>query len=644
MRSLFALIFSKKSYWKLIISAILLSVAFSIASQLEMLAFGIITKKGPDFFELFAPEINGRLIKSDRVTHEELKSRWQVLDSNGSGVVTVEDTQKFLSSTKQQGVVDKVVSFVSPYIPINTSVRWLIVALLFVAFFKATTLFFYRLTTNALSITISKDVRQTYFEHIQTLPMSFFHDHNIGSIASRVTTDAIMIADGVNSTIVNYCQTPFTLLSTITLCLLISWKLSLTVFVALPLLVAPILFLAKRIRKLSKQIQKRQEAFTSVLIEFLSGIQTIKAFGQEAFSFKKYKDHNDQMALLELRSARYDVSARPILHTIGAFCLVTALLVGLYGLQLELHEVLFFCGVLITVYEPIKKFAEENGRIQRGIAACQRFNEVLLTPSTEVDASDAIETLSFNQELKFDNITFGYTSEPVLKNVTFSAKKGKKIAICGPTGAGKSSIVSLLPRLYDPQSGIISIDDVPIKNFKLSNLRQAIALVPQKPFLFNDTVLENIRFGYDCSREDVIQAAKQAHADEFIQKLEFGYDTLLAEAGKSLSGGQQQRIAIARALVKQSPILVLDEATSALDTLSEFHIRNALKELHGKITQIIIAHRFSTIEDADLILFIRDGRLIAQGTKDELLEQCGEFKKMWELYASQNGPKAKNFV
>lgn len=636
MKHLFSLIFSKRTYWKLIALAFSLSLAFSIACQLEMLALGIITKRGPDFFELFAPKVNGKLVTTRNITYDELQKRWNELDQTTKGVVTVEDTQKFLSQTKKLGVVDKVVIFISHYVPIDKSVGWLVVALLFVAFFKATTLLFYRLTTNSIMITISRDVRQNYFEHIQTLPMSFFQDHNIGSIASRVTTDAIMIADGVNSTLVNYFQTPFTLISAIAVCLLISWKLSLTVFIALPLLVLPIFFLAKRIRRLSKQIQKRQEAFTSVLVEFLSGIQTIKAFGKEAFSYVKYSKHNEEMADLELRSARYDVSARPILHTIGAFCLVTALLVGLYGLHLELHEVLFFCGVLTTVYEPIKKFADENGRIQRGIAACQRFETILLAPSSDTERDGPQSTVHFEHELCFNDVSFAYDQEPVLKHVTFRIKKGQKIAICGPTGAGKSSIVTLLPRLYDPVSGSITLDGHPLTDYKLKALRQAIGFVPQRPFLFNDTVLENIRFGQDCTREDVIKAAKNAHADEFISKLEHGYDTILAEAGKSLSGGQQQRIAIARALVKNSPILVLDEATSSLDTVSEHYIRETLETLHGKVTLIIVAHRLSTIEDADCILYIREGQLIAQGTKEELLASSPDFLRMWQLYTSKN--------
>ena len=213
----------------------------------------------------------------------------------------------------------------------------------------------------------------------------------------------------------------------------------------------------------------------------------------------------------------------------------------------------------------------------------------------------------------------------------FTCKKGQKIAIVGPTGAGKSTIVSLIPRLYDTTSGAIFIDGKPLCDYTQKSLREKIAFVPQKPFLFFDTVAENISFGKPYTREEIKAAAQLAHADEFIEKLENGYDTLLAEAGKSLSGGQQQRLAIARALVKKAPILIMDEATSSLDAVSEEHIKQALKSLKGTITQIIIAHRLSTIEDADLILYFDKGTKIAEGTKEELLATCPQFKTMWDL-------------
>lgn len=632
MKDLFKTAFAKPQYILLLVITLIASLLFTVAGQLEMFSLGVVTKKGPDFFELFAPLKNNELTPDNKVTKELLDARFAAIDAKDTGTITPAETEAFVSAHKKSGIVSSGMNYINTFIPIETSVSWLIVALIFVALFKAITLFSYRFGAKLLAIRISRDLRQNYFEHLQTLPISFYQDHNIGSLSSRVVNDANMIADSINSMLVNYLQTPFAFVTTLVLCFMVSWQLSVAVFFGFPILIIPIVFLAHRIRKISRQIQKKQEAFASVLIEFLSGIQTIKIFAMEEFSLRKYTEQNDQMAQLEKKSARYDLSSRPILHTIGIFCLVTALLFGLYGLLLPLHEVLFYCALLSCVYEPIKKFAEENGRIQRGIAASERMYEVLSATPHINDVDGAIEMKGLQNSIEFENVYFGYSaSDMVLKGLSFQAKRGEKVAIVGPTGAGKSTIVALLPRLYEVQKGEIRIDGKPLAAYTQKSLRDQIAFVPQRPFLFFDTVAENISFGRPYSREDIQMAAKQAHADEFILQLENGYDTVLAEAGKSLSGGQQQRLAIARALVKKAPILIMDEATSSLDAVSEEHIKQALRGLKGVITQIIIAHRLSTIEDADRIIYLEKGIKIAEGTKDELLATCPQFKMTWDL-------------
>ncbi len=631
MKELLKTACAKSHYVWLFLFTMAASLLCTFAGQLEMFSLGVITKKGPDFFELFAPVENGVLTSANEVDRNQLVKRFDEIDADSKGTITRHETEQFIASNKKIGFIQKVLDRVNESFPIEKNVSYLITALIAVALFKALTLFWWKYGTRMLAINISRDLRQSYFEHLQTLPMSFYQQHNIGSISSRVVTDATMIADGINSSLINYLQTPFALITTLTLCFLVSWQLSLCVFFGLPLLVLPIIFLARRIKRISRQIQKKQETFGSVLVEFLSGIQTIKIFAMEDFSLKKYTEDNTAMAALEKRSARYDVAARPILHSIGIFCLVTALLFGLYGLNLPLYEVLFYCGLLTTVYEPIKKFAEENGRIQRGIAASERMSEVLSLVSQDSDSGRSPDITRFNTSIEFDRITFSYGPKTILHDVSFTVSKGQKVAICGPTGSGKSTIVQLLPRLYEPQNGEIRIDGTPISHYSKRSLRELLAFVPQKPFLFFDTVRENISFGRSFSEAQVLAAAKQAHAHEFIQTLPNGYDTMLLEAGKSLSGGQQQRLAIARALVKEAPILIMDEATSSLDAVSEEKIKLALKETKGKTTQIIIAHRLSTIEDADLIIYIEQGKKIAEGTKDELLAHCEPFRTMWQL-------------
>jgi putative ABC transport system ATP-binding protein len=615
----------------LIALTIVAMILLTLASQLEVVALGIITRKGPDFFELFAPIHNGKIEKSYEVEWQEVQARWKELDPTNAGKVTLTDASHFLAQYKGIDLVERVSHVVDQWLPIGRDLKALAVFIVFVALFKAISLFCQRFFSRLVSIRVSCDLRQAYFEHIQSLPMDFYHKYDMGSLSSRVVGDAALIAEALHACLVNYLQTPFTILSTLTLCFITSWRLSLILFLGLPLIIGPIIFLAGRVKRISKQIQNNQENFASVLIDFLAGIQTVKVFAMEDFSLKKYREQNARMAALEQKSARYDLSSRPIVHSIGMFCLATALVYGLYILQMNVSDVLVYCGLLYVFYEPVKKFAEENTHIQRGVAAAERMQEVLNLEPQIQDSEGAVTLNSPVATLEFDNVWFRYANEWVLKGVSFTVRQGETVAIVGPTGSGKSTIVQLLPRLYDVQKGEIRINGQPLQAYTQKSLRENIAFVPQKPFLFLDTVAENIAFGRSFSQEEIQEAARLAHADEFIQHLPQGYQTVLLETGKNLSGGQQQRLAIARALVKKASILILDEATSALDAISENHIKRALNQLHGKMTQIVIAHRLSTIEDADKIIYLEKGEKIAEGTKDELLRSCPPFKRMWEM-------------
>lgn len=631
MKRLFKIAFSKHTHRFLLCLTLVAMFLLTFASQLEIFTLGVITKKGPDFFELFSPIEEGSLTKVDSITIQQVDERFHAIDATGTGIIDKEDTAKFLAQWRHKDFIETVMNALNSVFNVSGNIAHLALMVVIVALFKAITLFTHRFSTRLVAIRISSDLRQDYFEHIQSLPMSFYQQHNMGSLSSRVVGDAALIAEAVNACLVNYLQTPFTVITTLTLCFLTSWQLSLIIFLGFPLLVFPIIFLAKRVKRISKQIQKNQEHFTSVLLDFLGGIQTVKVFAMEDFSLRKYREQNQHMADLEKRSARYDLSSRPIVHTIGMMFLATALLYGLYGLRMNVSEVLFYCGMLYIFYEPIKKFAEENSHIQRGVAAAERMFEVMdLKPQIE----DGLHTLEFKEndgDITFDNVSFRYGDEWVLRNFSLKIKKGESVALVGPTGAGKSTIAQLLPRLYDVQEGCIMINGKPIQRYTQRSLRDAIAFVPQKPFLFIDTVTQNIAFGRDFSEERILDASRRAHADEFIQNLPLKYATQVSEGGKNLSGGQQQRLAIARALVKQAPILVMDEATSALDAVSENYIKTAVSQLRGQVTQIIIAHRLSTIEHVDKIVYLDKGRKVAEGTKDELLRDCPGFKRMWDM-------------
>jgi len=632
MRRLFSIALKNPKHRFLLMMTIIAMCLATLASYLEVFALGVITQKGPDFFEVFAPMQEGRLSPQDSVSRSLIDQRWQEIDREGKGTISKTEALAYIAQQKRGGsFVERVISRINEVFPLAGNVKALAFLLVAAACFKAMTLFAHRFTTRLVAIRVSRDLRQQYFEHIQSLPMAFFQKYNVGSLSSRAVGDATQIAEAINSSLVNYLQTPFTALSTLVICFLTSWKLSLIIFLGFPLIVLPIVFLTKRVKRLSKQLQQNQEKFASVLIDFLGGVQTVKVFAMEDFSLRKYREQNHRMASLQQKSSLYDILTSPIVHIIGMCFLSTALLYGLYVLNMSITEVFLYCGMLYFFYMPIKKFAEENANIQRGIAAAERMFEVLDLKPQIMDIANAENLEGFKHTIEFDDVWFRYQDEWVLKGLSFSIQKGQTVAIVGPTGAGKSTVVQLLPRLYDIEQGQIRIDGKPITSLTQKSLREHIAFVPQKPFLFLDTVAENISYGRKYTPEQIHEAAVKAHADEFISNLPQGYATELSETGKNLSGGQQQRLAIARALVKNAPVLVMDEATSSLDNVSEYHIKTAIHQLRGQVTQIIIAHRLSTIEDADKIIYLEKGVKIAEGSKDDLLTSCPGFRKMWEM-------------
>jgi ABC-type multidrug transport system fused ATPase/permease subunit len=628
-----------RKHLSLLIVTFLTLFALTIASQMEMFALGVLSNNGADFFSLFSSEHAVQTAGTpDAISLQDVQQQWGKINTAHDGVITKKEAVSYLAEHgKETNPLNWILCSIKQNFNFSNNVKALVLVLVCVAVFKAIWLFASRYTTQLLAIRISRDLRQQFFEHIQALPMSFYHKHNIGSLSSRVVGDAGQIATSINSWMTNYLQTPYTIVTCLSMCFYLSWKLSLVIFFGVPLIIVPIVFLARRVKRISRQLQSNQERFASVLIDFLAGIQTVKIFSMESFSLRKYKEQNDRMAVLESKTAKYGLLTRPILHAITTLCLASVVLFGLYTLGMSIAQLIVFCGLLQLVYEPVKKFADENANIQRGIVAAERMFEVLhLKPEIE-DRKGAIELTNFHDSIEFDHVWFRYQGEWILKDVSFTVRKGETIAIVGPTGAGKSTIVQLLPRLFEVQKGEIRIDGKPLNAYTQKSVREHIAFVSQKPFLFYDTIASNIAFGRNFSRERIENAAKRAHAEEFICRLPQTYDSMLAEAGQNLSGGQQQRLAIARALVKEAPILVLDEATSSLDSISEMQIKSAIAQLHGEVTQIIIAHRLTTIEHADRIIYLERGMKCAEGTRDELLQSCDPFRRMWEAHYSTDG-------
>ncbi len=631
MKLLLKTAFRVRRHLYLFFVTIVTLLGLTVASQMEMFSIGVIADTGTDFFALFAPndEAGGQ---KEHVTLEDIQERWKKIDREGEGAITKDDVQSYMIKKTGNNPLKRVMYQIKRHLHFEHNMKAFITLLLLVAVTKAIFLFFSRYATQLLSIRISRDLRQQYFDHIQHQQMSFFQKYNIGTLSSRVAGDANQIAVSINSFMINYIHAPFTILATLTACFWMSWQLSMVIFLGLPMVILPVIFVTRKVKRITRQLQRNQEKFTSVLIDFLSGIQTVKVFSMESFSFKKYQEQNVQMAKLESKTAKYDLLTRPILHMITTFCIATVLIVGLYVLEMRISELIVFIGLLNLFYEPVKKFAEENTNIQKGVVAAERMYEVLNLKPQITDLPSAVALKGFDVALEFENVWFRYEDKWILKDLSFKVKRGETVALVGGTGVGKSTIVQLIPRLYDIQKGAIRIDGKEVHEYTQKSLREQIAFVPQKPFLFYDTISANIAYGKPFSSEEIIKAAKKAHAHEFIENLPQSYDTMLAETGKNFSGGQQQRLAIARALVKSAPILILDEATSSLDAVSEDKIKMAIEELHGEITQILIAHRLSTIEYADRIIYLENGTKAAEGTKGELLDTCPHFRQMWETH------------
>ena len=620
-----------KRHFALFFISLATLIGLTIANQTEMFTLGVLSDAGADFFSLFASK-NDKGEQNDHVTFKEVQDKWSKIDREKQGVITKDDAQSFMIKKSDTNPLKRVMYQIKRKFHLEHNLKAFVILLCFIALNKAVFLFFSRYTTQKLSIRICRDLRQQYFDHLQHQPMSFFQKYNIGTLSSRISGDSNQIAASINSFMTNYIHAPFTIISTLIVCFYMSWQLSMVIFLGLPMIVFPIIFVTRKVKHITRQLQKNQERFSSVLIDFLSGIQTVKVFAMEAFSYKKYKEQNDQMAKLETKTAKYDLLTRPVLHTITTFCLASVIIMGLYILEMKISELVVFVGLLHLFYEPVKKFAEENSNIQKGVVAAERMYEVLNLKPQIMDHSSAIKLQDFKKAIEFKNVWFRYEDQWILRDLSFTVNKGETVALVGGTGVGKSTIVQLIPRLYDIQKGEVLIDGKSLQEYTQKSLREQIAFVPQKPFLFYDTIAANIAYGKPFSKDDIIQAAKKAHAHEFIEHLPKEYDTLLAETGKNFSGGQQQRLVIARALVKNAPILILDEATSSLDAISENNIKMAIKELHGEITQILIAHRLSTIEYADRIIYLEKGQKVAEGTREELLATCPPFRLLWEAH------------
>ena len=491
---------------------------------------------------------------------------------------------------------------------------------------------------------IIADTQCRLYDHLSRMELAFFQRHPSGTLISRFTTDINMMRAAVSNALTAFGKDTLTLIILIGVMFFRDWQLAAVSFFIFPIAVLPIVRLGRRIRKVTVNTQEEMGLFTTLLGQTFQGARVVKAYGMEGYEEKRVRGLTENIFQLVFRAARVRALASPIMETLGG--LATAVVIVYGGFRVidgatTSGAFVSFLGALLLAYEPMKRLANLNASLQEGLAGAQRLFVLMDQDPEIVDRADAKALPVTGGAIQFDGVNFAYRADrPALDDISFAVPAGQMVALVGASGAGKSTIMNLIPRFYDVDGGRISIDGVDIRETTLASLRGALALVSQDITLFDDTVRANIAYGRaDASENEIIAAATAAAAHEFITDLPEGYDTYVGEQGTKLSGGQRQRLAIARAMLKDAPILLLDEATSALDTESERQVQAALQELTKNRTSLVIAHRLSTVINADLIHVIDGGRLVESGTHTALLAEKGVYAR---LHAMQFGDQAKS--
>ena len=491
---------------------------------------------------------------------------------------------------------------------------------------------------------VIRDMRNLLYAHIQHLSLKFFNDNPTGALMSRIINDIAMIQHSVSNVISSLFLEIITMIGLAGVAFIRDWKLALIAFMVMPLIGFYTNKLGKKLKNISRRTQEKMATLNAYLQETFVGARIIKAFCREDYVTEKFRVQNQKYYRTTMKGVRADELTSPLVELFASIGIGGVVLYGGYQVVLG-HTTpgtfFSFMAAMMMMYSPVRKISKANNAIQQALAAASRVFDLLDTESEIKEKEAAINLPEIARNIVFETVTFQYNSggEPVLKNINLKVEKGMKIALVGMSGVGKSTLMDLLPRFYDPQEGIILIDGIDIREASLASLRAQIGVVSQEIILFNDTLRNNIRFGrLDATDEEVEAAAKAAYAYDFIIQSAQGYDTLIGDRGVRLSGGERQRIAIARALLKNPPILILDEATSSLDTESEYMVQKALENLMRERTTFIIAHRLSTVRDVDKIIAMEGGGIREIGTHAELLNSNGVYSRLYEMqYRLQQG-------
>ena len=485
---------------------------------------------------------------------------------------------------------------------------------------------------------VIKDLRDQIYRHVLFQPLSFFSQYQIGNLISRITNDVNALNVAVNKSFTKIIRDPIVVIIFLVILFNISWSLTLLAMIVFPVTGILITKVGQSLKRKSKRVQERIADITTVLQETISGIKIVKAFSMEKYEYDKFFGKTSSHFKAVLRQVRLNRLSTPLSETLGIGIMVFVLWFGgqlvLSGKLISSEDFIRFIAVLFSVMAPIKSLGELNNNIQIALASSKRVFKIIDTPNTITDKPDPVIKTSFDREIRYENVNFHYSEKDnlVLFNINLQIQKNQKVAFVGSSGAGKTTLVNLLPRFYDVQQGAIKIDGIDIRDIGLASLRKLMGIVTQDVILFNDTVASNIAYGMsNYSPEEIKKAAELANADEFIKDLPESYETLIGERGMRLSGGQRQRVSIARAILKNPPILIFDEATSSLDSESERLIQEAIDNLMHERTVFLIAHRLSTIIKSDQIIVLENGRITDQGTHQELLQRSERYKHLYEL-------------
>jgi subfamily B ATP-binding cassette protein MsbA len=482
---------------------------------------------------------------------------------------------------------------------------------------------------------IVEDIRNALNAHLQSLSLSFFHRTPTGAILSRVTNDTSLVREALTQSSASMMKDATTLLALIIVAFMKDWFLALLAFIVFPVTILPLMGVYKKVRTSSRRGQGSLGNLTALLQETLQGNRVVKAFGMEAYERERFAEENRRLFRHSMKAGRMRAFVPPMVELVAACGIAAVVWYGgssvISGERTQGAFVAFLTAMML-LYEPFKHLTRTNTAIQNGLAAAERLFEVLDEGNDVADRQDAQALAGMRQGIHFDNVSFRYQDDWVLRHIHLTIRAGEVIALVGPSGGGKSTLSDLIPRFYDVSEGRITIDGQDIRDVTLQSLRSHIAVVTQFTFLFNDSVRNNIAYGTPLRPlEEIIGAAQAAHAHDFIMALPHGYDTVIGELGVRLSGGQRQRLAIARALLKNAPILILDEATSSLDTESERLVQAAIEQLMVGRTVLVIAHRLSTIQRADRILVLADGQIAEEGHHDELLSRNAQYRRLYDL-------------